>query len=101
IRCALDSATYGGNSGTVAGDTGQSTPRGPAAVPVHDDGDVQTFRECVLHRKATAHLTSSLQNELCTAKLKRKKIQTRAGTRPRANSGVGSSLVPFAASRTT
>jgi len=48
-------APHGGNSGTMAGDTGQSPPRGPAAVPVHDNGDVQAFRECTLHRKATSH----------------------------------------------
>src|ERR1700693_3111531 len=39
-RVGLDGSAGGADSGTVAGDAGQMALLGPAAVAVHDDGDV-------------------------------------------------------------
>src|ERR1700675_3688826 len=41
IRCALHNALQGGHSGTMTGDAGETAPRCPAAIAVHDDGHMQ------------------------------------------------------------
>ena len=38
----LDNAPDGSDAGAMSGDARQSAMRGPAAVAVHDDGDVKT-----------------------------------------------------------
>ena len=40
VGCVLDDAAHGCDSGAVAGDAGEAAPLSPAAIAIHDDGDV-------------------------------------------------------------
>ena len=46
---AFHNAAHCGHSGAMAGDAGQSTPFRPAAISIHDDGDVQPRLSVSLH----------------------------------------------------
>ncbi len=54
VGCVLDDATSSGQAGAMTGKTGQAATGRPAAVAVHDDGDVKSGLKISLHMKSVA-----------------------------------------------
>ena len=52
VRRVLDYAASSSQAGAMTGDTGQTATRRPAAIAVHDDGDVKSGLKIRLHMKS-------------------------------------------------
>src|SRR5579859_4947729 len=97
MRRVFHDPLYSCDSGAMSCNAGQTAPRRPSPIAVHNDGHMQPGGLFTLYCKAFERGKDTLHRKVTS----QKKVQARVGARSRIKADAGSSLVTLAASRTT